>query len=186
MGFFNKLKGGINAENQKQEKVEPSFAKASEGKAINTLEKEVETKKEDNFSELMETEGELAVDVYQTDSDIVVQSTIAGVKPEDLDISVENDMLTIRGKRASETKEEGKNYFYQECYWGAFSRQIILPEEVDPNRIEASMKNGILTIRLPKINRAKMRKIAVSAGEKRNNKRGKKESSSAKSSEDKE
>ena len=182
MGFFNKLKGGITTEKEK----ESSSAKATEDKEIKTLEKEVKTKKEENFSELMETEGELAVDVYQTDSDIVVQSTIAGVKPEDLDISVENDMLTIRGKRTSETKEEGKNYFYQECYWGAFSRQIILPEEVDPNRIEASMKNGILTIKLPKINRAKMRKIAVSAGEKRNNKREGKESSSAKSSEDKE
>jgi HSP20 family protein len=167
MGFFNKLKGGIQTENQK----EPSSAKASEDKEVKTLEKEVKNKKEENFAELMETEGELAVDVYQTESDIVVQSTIAGVKPEDLDISVENDVLTIRGERKDETKEEGKNYFYQECYWGAFSRQIILPEEVDPNRIEATMKNGILTIKLPKINRSKLRKIAIKTGEKKNNRK---------------
>ncbi len=167
MGFFQKLKGGIGIEeektkNQKEEKKEHK---------IKTLEKELRDRKEDNFNELMETEGELAVDVYQTDSDIVVQSTIAGVKPEDLEISVENDVLTIRGKRESETKQEGKNYFYQECYWGAFSRQIILPEEVDPNRIEAAMKNGVLTIKLPKINRSKLRKISVKTEEKKNNRK---------------
>lgn len=179
MGFFQKIKSGIGIEeekikNQKEEKKEH---------CIKTLEKEMKEKKEDNFNELVETEGELAVDVYQTDSDIIVQSTIAGVKPDDLDISVENDVLTIRGKRESETKEEGKNYFYQECYWGAFSRQIILPEEVDPNKINASMKNGVLTIKLPKINRSKLRKISVKTEEKKNNR--KKEYSSEETAEDK-
>ena len=110
---------------------------------------------------LEETEGELAVDVFQTNGDIVVQSAIAGVKPEDLDISVENDVVTIRGGRKSEFVEEKKNYFHQECYWGAFSRQIILPEEVDPNRVEASMQDGILTLRLPKLNRQKVRKVKI-------------------------
>ena len=174
VSFFNKLRGGIEVKKDTQtEKLKNE--KTKEEGDINTLEKEIENKKENNFEELMETEGELAVDVYQTESDIVIQSTIAGVKPEGLEISVENDVLTIRGERKNETEEGGKNYFYQECYWGAFSRQIILPEEVDPNRIEATMKNGILTVKLPKINRTKLRKIAVSTGEKRNNKREEKE-----------
>jgi len=162
MGFFEKLKGGMRIEKEENgiKELESREERKKEHK-IKTLEKEVRNKKDEAFSELIETEGELAVDVYQTDSDIIVQSTIAGVKPEDLDIAAENDVLTIRGKRESETKEEGKNYFYQECYWGAFSRQIILPEEVDPNRIEAAMKNGVLTIKLPKINRSKLRKIKV-------------------------
>ncbi len=115
MGFFTKLKSGIGTEEEAKEE-KPSSTETAKDKGR----KDLGSEKENNFNELVEAEGELAVDVYQTDSEIVVQSTIAGVKPDDLDISVENDVLTIRGKRESETKEEGKNYFYQECYWGAF------------------------------------------------------------------
>ena len=111
--------------------------------------------------EISDIEGELAVDVYQTDDEIVVQSAIAGVKPEDLDITVERDTVTIRGERNNEVTEHTKNYFHQECYWGAFSRQIILPEEVSPGGAEASMKNGILTLRLPKTERQKIKKVQV-------------------------
>ena len=105
--------------------------------------------------------GQLAIDVYQTDNELVIQSTIAGVKPEDLDISIEADAVLIRGKRDYPPETSEKNYFYQECYWGPFSRQIILPEETDPNQAEASMKEGVLTIRIPKIERKKKRKITV-------------------------
>lgn len=108
-----------------------------------------------------EAEGELAVDVYQTDEDIVIQSTIAGVKPEDLDITVERDTVTIRGERGNGVTERAKNYFHQECYWGAFSRQVILPEEINPAAAEASMKNNILTLRLPKTERQKVKRIKV-------------------------
>ena len=106
-------------------------------------------------------EGQLAVDVYQTEKELVIQSTIAGIKPEDVDISIEGDKVSIKGKREKPIEEEERNYFYQECYWGAFSREIILPVEVDPSRAEASFKEGILTIRMPKIEREKKRKIAV-------------------------
>jgi HSP20 family protein len=108
-------------------------------------------------------EGQLAIDVYQTDMDLIIQSTIAGVKPEDLDISIEADTVLIRGNREEPREEEEKSYFYQECYWGPFSRQIILPEETDPTRAQASMKEGVLTIRIPKIERKKKRKIVVKA-----------------------
>ncbi len=109
----------------------------------------------------LQPEGELAVDVYQTEEEIVIQSTIAGIKPESLDISVENDVVTIRGirKRPEETGE--RDYFYQECYWGPFSRKIILPEETDPSRTDATMKEGVLTIRIPKIQKEKKRKVMV-------------------------
>jgi len=119
--------------------------------------KEIEVKKEKWF----EPEGELAVDVYQTDGEIVIQSTIAGVKPENLDISIEDDQVLIKGNREKPAEEDEINYFYQECYWGLFSRQIILPEETDPSRAEAAMKEGVLTIRIPKIERKKKRKIVV-------------------------
>jgi HSP20 family protein len=107
-----------------------------------------------------DAEGQLAIDVYQTDDDLVVQSAIAGVKAEDLDILIEDDLVTIRGKRAKPEQEQG-DYFSQECYWGPFSRQIILPVEVDPGRAEATLKLGILTVRIPKISREKKRKLIV-------------------------
>lgn len=117
---------------------------------------ELEAKTEKWF----ETEGELAVDVYQTENYLVIQSAIAGVKPENLDLTLEGDRVTIRGNREKPFKEQG-DYFTQECYWGPFSREIILPVEVDPNRAEAEMKEGILTIRIPKILRQGKRKISV-------------------------
>jgi len=94
--------------------------------------------------------GQLAVDVYQTKDDIVVKSTIAGVKPEDIDVSINNDMITIRGKREKDYEVTEEDYFYHECYWGGFSRSIILPCEVKVDKVRASIKNGVLTIILPK------------------------------------
>jgi len=120
-----------------------------------TVKKDTETKEE-----WFEPEGELAIDVYQTEGELIIQSAIAGVKPEDLDISMERDVISIKGIRQNPFKEEG-DYFTQECYWGPFSREIILPTEVDPERIEAVMKDGVLTVRIPKIMREKLRKIKV-------------------------
>jgi HSP20 family protein len=108
-----------------------------------------------------ESEGQLTIDVYQTDNDIVIKSTIAGVKPEDLDVSINNDMVTIRGDRKNDEVVEGENYYYQECYWGTFSRSVILPVEVIADKAEAAMKNGILTLRLPKADTTKSKRIQV-------------------------
>jgi len=106
-------------------------------------------------------EGQLTIDVYQTDSDIVIKSTIAGVKPEDLDVSINNDMVTIKGERKKEEEVENSNYYYQECYWGSFSRSVLLPVDVLPEKVDAALKNGILTIRLPKADTTKTKKIQV-------------------------
>ena len=95
-------------------------------------------------------EGQLAVDVYQDKDHIIIKSTVAGVEPDDIDITFDNDMITIRGKRRKDITVEEDNYFYQECYWGSFSRSIILPVDVDEDKIEATIKNGILKITLPK------------------------------------
>jgi HSP20 family protein len=97
-----------------------------------------------------ETEGQLAIDVFQTDEKIIIKSTIAGVKPEDLKVSLQHDLLTIKGTRdvAEEIKEA--DYLYRECYWGSFSRSIILPSEVDNKRVEAELENGVLTVTLYK------------------------------------
>jgi HSP20 family protein len=106
-------------------------------------------------------EGQLSIDVYQTPTKIVVKSTIAGVKSEDIDISINNDMLTIRGKREMQEKIKEESYLYKECYWGSFSRSIILPVEIDAENIEASLENGVLTVTLPKAKTAKQISIKV-------------------------
>lgn len=110
---------------------------------------------------LPDAEGQLTIDVYQTPADIVIKSTIAGVNPEDLDITITNDMVTIKGKREKDEVIAEGEYYYQECYWGAFSRSVILPVDVEAEKAEATMKNGILTIKLPKIEKIKTRKIRV-------------------------
>ena len=107
-----------------------------------------------------EQEGQLAVDVYQTDKDLVIQSAIAGVEIGNINISIEKDIVTIKGWRGKQFEEAG-DYFTQECHWGPFSREVILPVEVDPGRIEATMKEGILTVRIPKIIREKKIKISI-------------------------
>lgn len=108
-------------------------------------------------------EGALTVDVFRQDGDIVIQSTIAGASPENMDISILNDMITIKGERHPGEKIRSSDYYYQELYWGPFSRSIILPEEVDPDGADARMEKGILTIRLPTLQKAKTRKLKVSS-----------------------
>lgn len=110
-------------------------------------------------------EGQLTVDLYQTPDEIILESPIAGVKPEDLDISITNESVTIKGSRKKERKVKEEDYFYQECYWGKFSRSIILPQEVDAEKAEAMIKNGVLTVKLPKLNRQRSKKIRVQAEE---------------------
>ena len=95
-------------------------------------------------------EGQLTVDIWDDGVNIVIQSTVAGVKPEDIDISLEDNVLTIRGARRRTQEVEEANFYYRELYWGAFSRSIILPEEVDFQKAEAAMKHGLLSVKLPK------------------------------------
>lgn len=95
-------------------------------------------------------EGQLSCDVYQDQDNIYITSMMAGVDQDDLDIAVSNDMVTIRGIRhADDTITEG-DYYTRECYWGAFSRSIVLPQEVNQNKVKADLKNGVLTVTLPK------------------------------------
>lgn len=108
-------------------------------------------------------EGQLTVDIYDDGPNFVIQSTVAGVKPEDIDISLQEDTLTIRGSRKRAEEINDDNFYYRELYWGTFSRSIILPEEVDFSKADAAMKNGLLTIRLPKKDKGE-KKIKVKVG----------------------
>ena len=107
-----------------------------------------EMKKSKNW--ITEPDGQLSLDVYQTENEIIIKSTIAGATAQDLEISLANDMLTIKGVRSKDAEVDPKDYYYQECYWGPFSRSIILPANIDASQIKASIKNGILTVVLPK------------------------------------
>jgi HSP20 family protein len=107
-------------------------------------------------------EGHLTIDVYQTDDDIVVRSTIAGAHIEDIDIQVTKDTVTIKGSRKSDEQIHSESFFHRELYWGTFSRAVILPMDVDPEGARANYKNGILTIRLPKLEKARTKKLKVS------------------------
>lgn len=105
--------------------------------------------------------GQLAVDVYETTNDIVIRAAIAGVRSEDIDISVNNDMVTIKGVRRIDDEERGGAFLYQECYWGGFSRTIILPVEVRADQVKAALRNGILRVTLPKVEAKPIAPITV-------------------------
>lgn len=102
-----------------------------------------------------ELEGQLSVDVYQKGDLIVVKSTIAGVEPDDLEIFLNRDMLTIKGKREHEERVENEDFFVRECYWGKFSRTIILPSDVKSEEARATLKDGVLTVVMPKAQHAR-------------------------------
>lgn len=106
-------------------------------------------------------EGALNIDMYQTKDNVIIKSTIAGVRPDDIDITVANDMVTIKGTRQREENVSGDDYFYQECYWGGFSRSVIVPVDIDSEEIEADLKDGILTVIIPKAAKAKTKKVKV-------------------------
>jgi len=109
--------------------------------------------------EIFNKDGELVIDVFETNAEFVVLAAIAGVQIKDLDISLEKDMMIIKGDRCDPHGHPDKKYFYQECYWGPFSRKVILPENIDIDKADAQMDKGILTIKIPKNERVE--KIGV-------------------------
>ncbi len=148
--FFEKLTGSMRMDEEMDEEI-------LEEKPVQT---KATSKNEDWLAE-EEEEGQLTVDVYQTPGEIVIKSMVAGVKPEDLDISITRDMVTIKGKRETERFVKEDDYFHRELYWGSFSRSIMLPGEVDVEEAEAIEKHGLLIIRLPKVDKNKQTRLRV-------------------------
>ncbi|MDP3958004.1 MAG: Hsp20/alpha crystallin family protein [bacterium] len=145
--FFERLAGGMSLGDEERElpiKIEDD----GKGKDKDAWEDEGE-------------EGQLAVDVYQNPDEIVIEAMIAGVKPEDLNVSITRDMVTIRGRRQESREVSEDNYFYKELYWGSFSRTVLLPHEIDIEASEASEKHGLLTVTLPKVDKGKQAKLRV-------------------------
>lgn len=106
-------------------------------------------------------EGQLAVDVYQTKENVVIKAPIAGVTPDNIDIEVAEDVVTIRGERVEDKEVDREHYYVQECYWGSFSRSVILPTSTIAEKATASLKDGVLTISIPKVAQDKVKKIKV-------------------------
>lgn len=174
MSFFDKLKQNIGIEGAAEEEAPPKKEevrpkKTPERKTQRMTEKSppilIEEKKEKKSSiaeeKLSQPAGQLAVDVYETPDSFIVQSTIAGVKGGNLDISIEKDVVVIKGSRENPNKNEGIKYLYQECYWGPFVREIILPGEIDDSQIKAVLKDGVLNLTLPKVQKHIGKKILV-------------------------
>lgn len=113
------------------------------------------------WEESEDVASELAVDVYQTPDEVVVKAMAAGVKPEDLDIDISRDMVVISGSRKEGSIAEQGDYIHRELYWGSFTRTIMLPEEIDPETTIATEKNGLIIIRLPKIDKKRRTKVRV-------------------------
>lgn len=116
---------------------------------------------DDEWDEEENVPGQLAVDVYETKERLVVKARTAGVNKGDLDVSISDNQLTIRGTLSSGTEEGVENYFLQECYWGEFSRTIALPVPVKEEEIEAVLKDGVLTISFNKVQQDTVKKIQV-------------------------
>lgn len=110
-------------------------------------------------------EGQLAIDVFQTADDMVLKAPIAGVSPENLEISITDEVINIKGERKEVEEITRDNFFAQECYWGSFSRSYVLPIAVNSEKAEAKLKNGILTIRIPKLEKTKTRTIEIKTEE---------------------
>lgn len=152
--FFEKLTGTVrlDEDNEIEDRV---LSPMKDMKEMKEKSRDIET----DFEE--ERDGQLTVDVYQTNDAIILKTMVAGVRPDDLDISITRDMVTIRGKREEERSIGTDNYFVRELYWGSFSRSISLPEEIDVEDAEAVEKHGLLIIKLPKLDKKKQAKVKV-------------------------
>jgi HSP20 family molecular chaperone IbpA len=147
--FFERLTGAVRMEDEDIPVVKKNGARNLAVQGDSWMETE------------SESDGELTVDVYQTPEMVVVKSMIAGVHPEDLDVSITRDLITIRGRREEEHVAEEGNYLTRELYWGSFSRAISLPEEIDVDEAEAIEKHGLLILKLPKLDKKRESKLKV-------------------------
>ncbi|MFA4975087.1 MAG: Hsp20/alpha crystallin family protein [Candidatus Paceibacterota bacterium] len=146
--FFDRLTGSNHVEEENENVKNISVNKIDKKNSNSWMEEENE-------------EMELTVDVYQTPTDIILQTMVAGVKPEDLEITIARDMITIKGKREENKNIDDENYFVKELYWGKFSRAVLLPQEVEPEEVEATEKHGLLTIKIQKVDKEKRNTIKV-------------------------
>lgn len=154
--FFERLTGAVNPrhDDSPEEEIGKHLPVRTNGRGKNVSAASLTT-------EETPEEGELTVDVYQTPDDIIIKTIVAGVKPDDLDISITRDMITIRGSRIESNEVNEGDYFHKELYWGSFSRTILLPQEIDVDGSEATERHGLLILKLPKLDKSRQTKLKV-------------------------
>lgn len=160
--FFQRLTGSLRDEEEEgvyrmDEVNKQSMSKVSQDRELYTT----TSYEEEEVEEPASVDGQLAIDVFETPVDVIVKTMIPGVRKEEVDISLSRDMLTIRGERKDEKTISEDNYHYRELYWGSFSRTVKLPHEVNIEEAEATESQGMLTIKLPRVDKEKQKKVKV-------------------------
>jgi len=148
--FWGKI-SGLNQDILEKKGEEVSIVykeKVQKNKKSSLKQKKEEVGQEEWMSDT--SQGQLVVDIYEKNEELIIESTIAGVKAQDIDITIEPDLIVIRGERTKPKIIEDRRYYYQECFWGKFSRTLILPFPIKPDQVKANFKNGMLIISLPK------------------------------------
>lgn len=148
--FFEKITGAVRMNSGDDDEVVTTKRKGKEDDELTSW-----------VDDESDKDAELTIDVYQTGEMIVIKSMIAGVRPEDLDVSITRDSVTIRGKREEERVSDVDDYLMKELYWGSFSRTVSLPEEIDVDEAEAVEKHGLLILKLPKLDKKRQSKLKV-------------------------
>jgi len=163
--FFANLAGVDN--NSDDERIDDIKLVSSSAKSLKEKSNSIDTNSDDitdyddEEDEINDSEGQLLIDVYQDAGNIYIESPVAGVELNDLDISITPESVSIKGSRIKTKKIKKDDYLYKECFWGSFSRSVILPQEIDTEKASAVLKNGVLKISLPKVNRLKRKKINI-------------------------
>lgn len=166
--FFERLTGAVKVEDYDYDEENQEEEEVVEEKPRRGRSKHITVNSDDDWApapideeEEVESEGELAVDMHDTGDDLIIKTMVAGVKPEDLDVSITRDSVTIKGKREHERTTEDHHHIHRELYWGSFTRTIALPAEIDVEASEAIEKHGLLVIKLPKIDKNRQTKLKV-------------------------
>ncbi len=141
--FFERLTGAVRLD--------------EEPESLDTREPSIRS----SILDTVEEEAQLTVDVFQTPSEIIIKTMVAGVRPDDLDVAITRESVTIRGERSEEKLVSEEDYFHRELYWGSFARTINLPEEIDVDGAEATEKHGMLILHLPKLDKNRQTKLRV-------------------------
>ena len=159
--FFQRLTGGLRDVDETEDEAITKISETNR-KTLDKMEKDfTSTWHEEDEEEPVAVDGQLAIDVFETPVEIIVKTMVPGVRTEDLDISLSRDMLTIRGQRKNETTIDEDDYHYKELYWGSFSRTVKLPHEVDIEKADATENQGMLTLRLPRVDKERQTKLKV-------------------------
>jgi len=159
--FLERLTGSVNADKYDEVLDDDHEFGAEDDVNVSHYDNDSEWHGQDDDAEETVQDGELPVDMYQTGDAIIIRALVAGVPPEDLDIAITRDMVTIRGRREEIREASDDDYYHRELFWGSFSRSLILPEEVLIDEAEAQEKHGLLEIKLPKVDKGRSTKLKV-------------------------